>query len=68
MMEKRHWMEGFTAVEMLVSTAIFSMAMAMAIGGWLYVFRGERMNSVQNELDMDVRSAMERIRADIRLS
>ena len=46
---------GFTAVEVLMSTAILSLAMAAAISGWLYVFRGEKMNSVQNELDMDVR-------------
>ena len=61
-------MKGFTVVEILVSTAILSLALAAAIGGWLYVFRGERMNSIQNELDMDVRSAMERIRGDLRLS
>lgn len=55
-------------VEIMVAATILSLALAAAISGWLYVFRGERMNSVQNELDMDVRKAMERIRADLRLS
>lgn len=59
---------GFTMVEMMVATAVLTIAMTVAISGWLYVFRGEKMNSVQNELDMDVRAAMERLRADIRLS
>ena len=55
-------------VEMMVSVAILSLALTAAMSGWLYVFRGEKMNTVQNELDMDVRKAMERIRSDIRLS
>ncbi len=59
---------GFTLVEILISMSILSLALAMAISGWLYVFRGEKMISVQNKLDIDVRSAMERVRADLRLS
>ena len=62
------YVSGFTLVEILVATAILGITMIAAVSGWLYVFRGERMNSVQNELDMDVRAAMERLRADIRLS
>jgi len=65
---KRQFMSGFTMVEIMVSTAILSLGLAMAITGWLYVFRGQKMISVQNKLDMDVRAAMERVRADLRLS
>jgi type II secretory pathway pseudopilin PulG len=68
MKKNRHLIFGFTMVEIMVSTVILSLALTAAISGWLYVFRGEKMNSVQNELDMDVRKAMERIRADLRLS
>lgn len=63
-----HLIFGFTMVEIMVAAGILSIALVGAISGWLYVFRGERLNSVQNELDMDVRKAMERIRADLRLS
>ena len=63
-----HLRFGFTMVEIMVSAAILSLGLGMALTGWLYVFRGEKMISVQNKLDMDVRSAMERVRADLRLS
>jgi len=59
---------GFSIIETIISAAILAVVMVAAVGGWLYVFRGERMNSVQNELDMEVRAAMERLRADLRLS
>ncbi len=59
---------GFTIVEMLIAAAIMMMASAMAIYGWIYVMRGERINSIQAELDMNVRMAIERIRSEVRLS
>ncbi len=68
MKKNGHSMSGWTMTEMMVSVIILSIALSAAISGWLYVFRGEKMNAVQNELDIDVRKAMERIRADLRLS
>lgn len=60
--------KGYTLIEVMLSVVILSAVFAMAILGWLYVIRGERMNNVQNELDIDVRGAMERIKAELRLS
>ena len=59
---------GYTLIEVLLSVVILSAVFTMAILGWLYVIRGERMNNVQNELDIDVRGAMERLKSELRLS
>ncbi len=59
---------GFTMAETLVALAITVSAMAVAIGGWVFVERGEKINSVQAELDIDVRRTIERLKADLRLS
>ena len=59
---------GFTLVEMLMAGAIMMLASVMAVYGWIYVMRGERKNSIQAELDMNVRMAIERIRSEVRLS
>jgi len=40
----------------------------VVITSWLYLLYGEKLNSVQNELDIDVRTAMEWLRADLRLT
>lgn len=59
---------GFTLVEVVSSALILAIALSAAVSGLLYITRSERLNSVQNELDIDVRKAMERVRADLRLS
>lgn len=59
---------GFTLVELLFAAAILATASIMGICGWLRVLRGERLNSAQAELDIQVRTAIERIRAEARLS
>jgi hypothetical protein len=38
------------------------------MAGWLFILRAERLDSVQSELDIDVRTAMERLKAELRLS
>ncbi len=65
---KNHSRVGWTLVEILFSVAVLGLAMAGAMSGWMYVIRGEKMNSVQNELDMDVRLTMERLKSQLRLS
>lgn len=67
-MSTRRSRSGFSLTELLVAVLIFGIALAGAIAGWLFVLRGERMNSIQNELDMDVRKALERLKAELRLS
>lgn len=59
---------GFTIGEMVVSMAIVLLVVASATSGWLYVNRGERVNSIQAELDLDVRKTMELLKRDLRLS
>ena len=60
--------KGYTLTEVMLSVVILSAVFFIAITGWLYVIRGERLNNVQNELDIDVRRAMERIKSELRLS
>lgn len=59
---------GYTLVEMMVSLAIVTIVIAGATAGWVFLARAERVNSVQTELDMDVRKSMEQIKRDLRLS
>lgn len=59
---------GFSLAELMVAIAILGLAVAGAMAGWLFVVRGERINSVQQELDMDVRKTLERMKAELRLS
>jgi len=65
---KRQYKFGFTLIEAMISMTILIIAMVIAVTGLSYVLRGERLNSVQNELDIDVRTTMERLRNDLRLS
>ena len=55
-------------VEMVIAVAITTMVAAAAVSGWIFNVRGERMNSTQTELDLDVRTSMELLKHDLRLS
>lgn len=59
---------GFSFVEIMFSLLILGVAIAAAVAGWMYVLRGQRINFVQNELDVNARQAMEKVRSDLRLS
>ncbi len=59
---------GYTLLEIAFATTIFMITLAGAISGWLYVLYSERLSSVQNELDIDVRTSMEWLRSDLRLT
>lgn len=67
-MNNRESRGGFSLTELLVAVLILALTMAGVIAGWLYVVRGERMSSIQHELDMDVRKSLERLKAELRLS
>ncbi|HRZ11662.1 MAG TPA: prepilin-type N-terminal cleavage/methylation domain-containing protein [Kiritimatiellia bacterium] len=67
-MSTRESRGGFSLTELLVAVLILVITMAGAIAGWLFVVRGERMNSIQQKLDMDVRKSLERLKAEMRLS
>ena len=55
---------GFTMIELMVAVALISITIAMAMTGWIFAMRGERRNSAQAELDIQVRTAIERLRAE----
>src|SRR5690554_5465616 len=59
---------GFSLIEMMFAAVLLAVAAAMGLSGWAHVLRSERRNSTQAELDMDVRTAIERIRSEMRLS
>lgn len=60
--------EGFTLVEISVSVTLLVIAMALAITGYVYSLKNVNEGDVQNELDIDVQLAMERLKLDLRLS
>ncbi|MBN1558325.1 MAG: hypothetical protein JW951_09290 [Lentisphaerae bacterium] len=59
---------GFTLVEISIATAVLVLALAMTMGGMAYALRSSRQADAQNELDIDLQVAMERIKYDLRLS
>lgn len=65
---RQRYVLGFTLVETMAALGIFILVLVMALNSWMYIVRMERVNSVQNELDIQVRTTMERLRQDLRLS
>ncbi len=65
---RRRGQKGFTVVEVVIASALVAMGMGMALTGWLLMVRGEKRSSVQAELDIDVRTTIERLRSQIRLT
>jgi len=59
---------GFTLTEVSIASSILVIAIAMAMAGLGYTLRSARMSNVQSELDIDVQTAMERIKIDVRLT
>lgn len=59
---------GFTLVEMAATVVILVIAMGLAMAGFMYSFKNVNRGDIQNELDVDVQLAMERLKIDLRLS
>ena len=58
--------KGFTLIETMTALAILSLAVVAAVGLWiLFMYKTHRANA-QVELDMDVRSVIERFRTEVR--
>jgi hypothetical protein len=55
-------------MEMLIAALLMMFALTAVSIGFLFMYRGERLVSVQNKLDIDVRRSLERVRIDLRLS
>ncbi|MCF7848661.1 MAG: prepilin-type N-terminal cleavage/methylation domain-containing protein [Kiritimatiellales bacterium] len=59
---------GFSLIEISIATVILGVALTMAFSGFLFTLKKSNMGDVQNELDIDVQLAMERLKMDLRLS
>lgn len=59
---------GYTVTEMIIALSITTIVVMAATSGWIFMVRGEKVNSLQSELDMDVRKTMESLKHDIRMS
>lgn len=59
---------GFSLVELSVATTILVVSVTVALAGMAYYLRSVVQSDVQNELDIDVQTSMERIKHDMRLS
>ncbi|MDA1086167.1 MAG: prepilin-type N-terminal cleavage/methylation domain-containing protein [Verrucomicrobia bacterium] len=59
---------GFTVVELMIALSITSIAVLMAIRGSLFLLRETRMRGAQDQLDIDVQIAMERVKRHLRVS
>jgi prepilin-type N-terminal cleavage/methylation domain-containing protein len=64
----RHKKQGFTLIEVTAAVVLLVMAMALALFGYMFSLKNINQGDVQNELDMDVQLAMERLKKDLRLS
>lgn len=58
----------YTLVEIMVAMAIMGVAMTLGLSGWVHILVGQKRVEAQNNLDMDVRTSVERLRTDIRVS
>lgn len=61
-------MAGFTLVEVMVSSCLLGVAVSMSLGSFIYVLNEINKKEVQNELDIDVQVAMEKVKYHTRLS
>ncbi|MEI6892560.1 MAG: type II secretion system protein [Pontiella sp.] len=58
----------FTLIEAITAITLFTMAMALAMSGFIFLLKNTNQENAQNELDIDVQQTMERLKHDIRLS
>ncbi len=68
MIEKATHKVGFTLVEVMASVTLLVLALALAMGGVVFMLKNIGQDDAQDELDMEVQMTMERLKHDIRLS
>ncbi|MBT8042408.1 MAG: prepilin-type N-terminal cleavage/methylation domain-containing protein [Pontiella sp.] len=59
---------GFTLIEAMGAMTLVSIALGLAVGGFMFALKNTNESDVQSELDIDVQLAMERLKRDLRLS
>ncbi len=67
-MRKRNRQSGFTILEVSVSVSLVVVALTLSMSGFLYLMKSQQETDTQNELDMEVQWAIDRLKQDIRLS
>ncbi|MBL7114656.1 MAG: hypothetical protein ISS35_02730 [Kiritimatiellae bacterium] len=59
---------GYTLVEIAIAGTMLVVVLSLSMRGFIHLLSGSSQQRVQNELDIDVQTAMERIKADLRLT
>ena len=59
---------GFTIVEVMTAATILLSVVAMSLKGFVYTLKASHQSDTQDDLDVDVQTAMEQLKRDIRLS
>ena len=65
---RAHGTAGFTLTETIVSAGLMTATMAIIMGSFIYVLAGVGRSNTQSELDINVQTAMERLKLDLRAS
>lgn len=63
-----HRIAGFTLVEVLISTALSAMVLAGVMSSFLFLSRSGVQASYYNDMQRDVRNALERFTGDLRMT
>jgi hypothetical protein len=67
-MKTRHAQAGFSLAEMLFAVVLTVIIVSAGTVGYIYLLQGEHLNSTQAGLDINVRTAINALRHDLRLS
>jgi len=59
---------GYTLVEITIAAALLVLGVSLAFRGLTYVLRETNLSQAQSELDINVQTAMERVKRDLRLT
>jgi len=68
MMDNRENKVGHTLIEVVIASAVLVAVVGTALAAFGYMLRMSNARNVQDELDINVQVAMERLKADLRLS
>ena len=68
MVNKVTYKAGFTLVEAMAAITLLVVALALAMGGFMFMLKNINQDDAQDELDVDVQQTMERLKHDMRLS
>ncbi|MEE9367525.1 MAG: hypothetical protein V3V05_01545 [Pontiella sp.] len=64
----RNTAKGFTLIEVTAAATLLVLALGLALSGYMYTLKNMNQSDIQNDLDIDVQLAMEKLKVDLRLS